>query len=146
MTTPPPAAPAPAEPLKRRSSGTAALIFGIILSFIGALFTVRFLSLLILSMLRADPFILGQAIGAFIFVAAFGVPGILLIRRSNRARRANKEAIEAALWELEYDAQNENDDSVTLPPASAVSPTMSVTPPVPPVPPYGPPTPGAPPA
>lgn len=119
MTTPPPAAaPAPAEPPAKRSSGTAALIFGIILSFIGALFAVRFLSLLILSMVRADPFIFGQAIGAFIFVAAFGVPGILLIRRSNRTRRANTEAIEAALWELEYDEQNDDDDDTSVPPTA----------------------------
>jgi hypothetical protein len=111
MTTPPPAgAPAPAEPLKRRSSGTASLIFGIILSFIGLLITVRFLSLLILSAVRSDAFILGQAIGAFIVLAIFAVPGIMLIRRSNRHRREHNAAIEASIYAIEHEFDDDPED------------------------------------
>jgi hypothetical protein len=165
MTTPPPApspapapvpAPAPTGPPKKSSSGTVALVFGIILCFLGFVYAgSRFLLLVVASILRADAYTLGQAIGALFVVALFGVPGILLIRRSNRARRANKEAIAAAIWELEYDAQHANDVPPSAhtagqtsgqaapaygptPPAAAPTTSGPSTASAPPVPPYAP--------
>ena len=125
MTTPPPAplptpVPAPAKPPKKPSSGVVALVFGIILSFIGLVYGgSRFLLVLVALVIRPDAYVLGQAMGTLIFVAAFGVPGILLIRRYNRIRRAKREAIAAAIWELEYDAEHDDDD---VPPAAPITP------------------------
>jgi hypothetical protein len=153
----PPHAPTPADPLKKRSSGTVALIFGIILSFIAFVYGgLRLVFALAAAIIRADAYIFGQAIGTLIFVAVFGVPGILLLRRYNRIRRANKEAIEAAIWELEYEAEHGDDDHVENDLPHAEAPTQQSRPaygpadsappvpqaparPVPPVPPVAPP-------
>ena len=161
MTTPPPAplpapSPAPAGPPKKTPSGAIALVFGIILSFIGLVYGgLRFLLSLVALVIQPDAYVLGQVIGTLIFVAAFGVPGILLIRRFARIRRAKREAIAAAIWELEYDAEHDDDDDVPsaapsvaqAPPAGQVPPTAASTayapatpttgsvPPVPPAPP-----------
>ena len=84
MTTPPPAplpapSPAPAGPPKKTPSGVVALVFGIILSFIGLVYGgLRFLLTLVALVIQPDAYVLGQVIGTLIFVAAFGVPGILL--------------------------------------------------------------------
>ncbi|PRY67658.1 hypothetical protein B0I08_106266 [Glaciihabitans tibetensis] len=96
--TPPPAPAAPSAPLKTRSTGTTPLVFGIILCFIALFPSIRFLSLGLLAIIRADPYIFGQAIAAFIFLAVFAIPGILLIRRSNRIRKANRGAAAAAIY------------------------------------------------
>jgi len=176
MTTPPPAplpapSPAPAGPPKKTPSGAIALVFGIILSFIGLVYGgLRFLLSLVALVIQPDAYVLGQVIGTLIFVAAFGVPGILLIRRFARIRRAKREAIAAAIWELEYEAEHDDDDDdvpsaapsvAQAPPAGQVPPTAASTayapaapttgsappvppmPPVPPVPPVPPMTPPA---
>lgn len=72
-------------------------MWGIILCFIGFFPTVRFLSLTLLSIVRTDAFVFGQAIGTLIFAALFVVPGILLLVRSKRQRRAKREAEAAAV-------------------------------------------------
>lgn len=104
MTTQPPApsyAPTPGQP---RKTGTVALVFGIILCVIALPFTIRFLSLLLLSMVRADAYALGMSIGALIWVVIFGLPGIFLIRRFARIRRENRTADTAAAAAYGYPA------------------------------------------
>jgi hypothetical protein len=142
----PPHVPTPANPIKKRSSGTVALIFGIILSFIAFVYGgLRLVFALAAAIIQADAYIFGQAIGTLIFVAVFGVPGILLLRRYNRIRRANKEAIEAAIWELEYEAEQGDDVDIDIdiekdaprsaPPAQQSPPAYgpaSTAPPIPP--------------
>ena len=142
MTTPPPAplptpAPAPAGPPKKPSSGVTALVFGIILCFIGFVYAgPRLILTLVALIIQLDAYVFGQFIGTLLFVAAFGIPGILLIRRFTRIRRAKREALAAAIWELEYDAEHNDDD---VPPASTAyapaAPSTSSAPPVPPAPP-----------
>jgi hypothetical protein len=145
----PPHGTTPADPTKKRSSGTVALIFGIILSFIAFVYGgLRLVFALAAAIIQADAYIFGQAIGTLIFVAVFGVPGILLLRRYNRIRKANKEAIEAAIWELEYDAEHgddvdiKNDAPRSAPPTQQSPPAHGPTGTVPPI----PPAPAAPPA
>lgn len=105
MTTQPPAPSyVPTDSGKPRKTGTVALVFGIILCVIALPFTLRFLSLLLLSMVRADAYAFGMAIGAFIGVAIFAVPGIFLIRRFARIRRENREADAAAADAYGYPA------------------------------------------
>ena len=93
MTTQPPAPSyTPTDPGKPRRSGVVALIFGILLCVIALPTAIRFLSLLLLSMVRADATIFGTALGNLIVVAIFGVPGIFLIIRFARIRRENRAA------------------------------------------------------
>jgi hypothetical protein len=141
-STPPPAAPAPAPaPAKTPSSGTVPLVFGIVFLFIAMFPAIGALSRLLLAALRADAFIFGQAIGFLIFTAIFLIPGLLLIRRSNRARRANRAATDAEIYRLEH-AYDEDDIDTDIEPPAAKSPTAPpVAPPAaPPVPPIAPPT------
>lgn len=102
MTQPPVSPPLPStgphSDLKPRSSGTVALVFGIILCVIGFFPTVRGTSLLLLSIVRGDAYYFGVAIGTFIGAAIVVVPGILLIRRAVRTRRANRAAEAAAVY------------------------------------------------
>ena len=169
MTTPLPAplpapAPSPTGPPKKPSSGVTALVFGIILCFIGFVYAgPRLILTLVALIIQLDAYVFGQFIGTLLFVAAFGIPGILLIRRFTRIRRAKREAIAAAIWELEYEAEHDDDDDVPsaapsvaqAPPAGQVPPTAASTayapaapttgsaPPVPPIPPVPPMTPPA---
>jgi hypothetical protein len=159
MTTPPPAPQyQPSAPVKAPSSGTGSLVIGIILLFIGLFPAIGTLSRLLLAALRADAYMFGQAIAFLFFTAIFVVPGILLIRRSNRQRRESRAAMDAQIYALEHAY---DDDDVPAPPASAApsapaaaqpQPTYQA-PPAPPtptqglpaVPPAGPPAPPAPP-
>jgi hypothetical protein len=147
MTTQPPAPSyVPTGPGQPRKTGTVALVFGILLCVIALPFAIRFLSLLLLSMVRADAYIFGMSIGALIGVALFGLPGIVLIRRFTRIRRENRAADATAAAAYGYPAAPAYDAPVaqeTPPvpsaPAAATTPEFSdAGPQQPPVPPADP--------
>ena len=141
MTTLPPAplpapVPAPAGPPKKPSSGVTALVFGIILCFIGFVYAGPRVILTIMALIiQPDAYVFGQFIGTLLFVAAAGIPGILLIRRFTRIRRAKREAIAAAIWELEYDAEHDDDDVPPAAPSATQAPSVAQVPPAGQVPP-----------
>jgi hypothetical protein len=167
MTTPPPAPPAPqyqpAAAVKPQSSGTLSLVFGIILLFIALFPAIGTLSRFLLAALRADAYMFGQATAFLFFTAVFLVPGLLLIRRSNRKRRESRAAIEAQIYALEHEfddyppapgapaapiaVQPQAQSAYPAPPAPpaptqgppAVPPTGPPAPPAPPIPPFAPP-------
>lgn len=133
MTTQPPAPSyVPTDPGKPRKTGTVALVFGIILCVIALPFAIRFLSLLLLSMVRADAYVFGMSIGALIGLAIFGVPGIFLIRRFAGIRRENRAADASAAAAYGYPAAPAFDAPVAQGmPSVPDAPVAQGTPPVP---------------
>jgi hypothetical protein len=81
---------------------------------------IRGTSLTLLSIVRTDPSLFGYALGTLTFAAALIVPGILLIRRSNRLRREKRAAIAAQIYELEH-----FDDERVQAPASGGAPSQA---------------------
>jgi len=133
MTTPPPAPHyQPSAPLKTQSSGTLSLVFGIILLFFGLFPAIGTLSRFLLAALRGDAYMFGQATAFLFFTAVLVVPGILLIRRSNRKRRESRAALDAQLYALEHEY---DDDIPTAGPPAPAAPTYQAAPPVAPGPP-----------
>ncbi|MCU1407672.1 MAG: hypothetical protein JWQ43_3975 [Glaciihabitans sp.] len=107
--------PTPSVPVKVGPTGTLPLVFGILLLFIGLFPALRSLFSLIRAVVVMDAYTFGSAIGSLIVTAIFVVPGILLIRRSNRARLANRTAITNLQWEL---AQPDSAEPATAQPAT----------------------------
>jgi hypothetical protein len=139
MTTPPPAPQyQPTPPAKPQNSGTLSLVFGILLLFIALFPAIGTLSRFLLAALRADAYMFGQATAFLFFTAIFLVPGLFLIRRSNRQRRENRAAIEAQIYQLEH-AYDGDDDLPSAPPAPGAAAPAYQAPPAPPAPAQGPP-------
>jgi hypothetical protein len=137
MTTPPPAPQyQPAPPAKPQNSGTLSLVFGILLLFIALFPAIGTLSRFLLAALRADAYMFGQATAFLFFTAIFLVPGLFLIRRSNRQRRENRAAIEAQIYQLEHAY---DDDFPAAPPAPGAATPAYQAPPAPRAPAQGPP-------